>query len=213
MGHEAGHSFLETGVVLLAAALVFVLLFRRLGLGATLGYLVAGAVVGPQVLGLAGDGQAMIGIAELGIVMLLFVVGLELDRKRLWQMKGAIWPGRGAGGGLRAGGDRHRLVRGELPAGRSTGAGPAARPVLYRASAADAPEQRADANTVRRARLCHPAVSGPVDHPADHDRGRIGGGAGRRDRAVRLDAGVTDRGGHRGSDTCRPVPAAPASSA
>ncbi|RDC60933.1 Glutathione-regulated potassium-efflux system protein [Alteripontixanthobacter maritimus] len=91
MGHEAGHSFLETGVVLLAAALVFVLLFRRLGLGATLGYLVAGAVVGPQVLGLAGDGEAIIGIAELGIVMLLFVVGLELDPKRLWRMKGAIF--------------------------------------------------------------------------------------------------------------------------
>ncbi|QWC57214.1 sodium:proton exchanger [Erythrobacter sp. 3-20A1M] len=84
-------SMLASGLVLLAAALVFVLLFRKLGLGATLGYLVAGAVVGPQMLGLAGDGEDMIGFAELGIVLLLFIVGLELEPKRLWRMKEAIF--------------------------------------------------------------------------------------------------------------------------
>lgn len=92
MGHEGGGSFLELMLVLLAAALVFVLVFRKLGLGATLGYLVAGAVVGPQLTGLAGgNGEEMIGFAEFGIVLLLFIVGLELDPKRLWRMKSAIF--------------------------------------------------------------------------------------------------------------------------
>lgn len=82
---------LRDGVLMLGFALAFVLVFRRFGLGATLGYLVAGAVVGPQVLGLVGDAQQMIIVAELGIVMLLFIVGLELDPARLWRMKGAIF--------------------------------------------------------------------------------------------------------------------------
>lgn len=82
---------LRDGVLLLGFALAFVLVFRRFGLGATLGYLIAGAVVGPQVLGLVGDAQQMITVAELGIVMLLFVVGLELDPARLWRMKTAIF--------------------------------------------------------------------------------------------------------------------------
>ncbi|MET0269359.1 MAG: cation:proton antiporter, partial [Sphingomonas sp.] len=66
------------GVVMLGAALFFVLLFRRLGLGATLGYLIAGALIGPQALGLVGGAEAKMGIAELGITLLLFLVGLEL---------------------------------------------------------------------------------------------------------------------------------------
>lgn len=92
VGHEGASSYLLQGLVLLSAALVFVLIFRKFGLGATLGYLVAGAVVGPQVTGIAGgEGEDIIGFAELGIVLLLFVVGLELDPKRLWRMKGAIF--------------------------------------------------------------------------------------------------------------------------
>ncbi|HQS98190.1 MAG: sodium:proton exchanger [Novosphingobium sp. 17-62-19] len=80
-------SMLRDGFLLLGFALIFVLLFRRLGLGATLGYLVAGAVVGPQVLGLVGDAEQKLGIAELGITLLLFLVGLELNPARLWRMK------------------------------------------------------------------------------------------------------------------------------
>lgn len=90
MEHE-GASVLRDGVLLLGFALAFVLLFRRFGLGATLGYLIAGIVVGPQILGLVGDAEQMITVAELGIVMLLFVVGLELDPGRLWRMKTAIF--------------------------------------------------------------------------------------------------------------------------
>ncbi len=82
---------LRDGVVLLGFALVFVLLFRRLGLGQTLGFLVAGAVVGPHVLGLVGDAEQKLGIAELGITLLLFVVGLELNPSRLWRLKQDIF--------------------------------------------------------------------------------------------------------------------------
>ncbi|MFN3552535.1 MAG: cation:proton antiporter [Novosphingobium meiothermophilum] len=84
-------SLLRDGFILLGFALAFVLLFRKLGLGATLGYLVAGAVVGPQALGLVGDPEAKLGIAELGITLLLFLVGLELNPARLWRMKRDIF--------------------------------------------------------------------------------------------------------------------------
>ncbi|RZM05875.1 MAG: sodium:proton exchanger, partial [Sphingomonas sp.] len=59
--------------------------------GATLGYLVAGAVLGPHVLGLVGDAESKLGIAELGITLLLFIVGLELNPTRLWRMKQDIF--------------------------------------------------------------------------------------------------------------------------
>jgi len=84
-------SLLGEYVPLLGFALVFVLIFRRFGLGATLGYLVAGAVVGPQVLGLVGDAESKMGIAELGIALLLFLVGLELSPARLWRMRKDIF--------------------------------------------------------------------------------------------------------------------------
>lgn len=78
---------MHDGFLLLGFALAFVLLFRRLGLGATLGYLVAGAVLGPFVLGMVGDAEQKLGFAELGITLLLFLVGLELDPAKLWKMK------------------------------------------------------------------------------------------------------------------------------
>ena len=87
----AATSLLRDGFILLGSALAFVLLFRRLGLGATLGYLVAGAVMGPHVLGLVGDAEGKIGIAELGITLLLFVVGLELAPARLWRLRHSIF--------------------------------------------------------------------------------------------------------------------------
>jgi CPA2 family monovalent cation:H+ antiporter-2/glutathione-regulated potassium-efflux system protein KefB len=80
-------SMLRDGFLLLGFALVFVLLFRRLGLGATLAFLVAGALVGPQALGMVEGAENKLGFAELGITLLLFVVGLELNPARLWRMK------------------------------------------------------------------------------------------------------------------------------
>ncbi|GAM03887.1 MULTISPECIES: cation:proton antiporter [Novosphingobium] len=89
---EHGQAFLlQEGFFLLGTALVFVLLFRRLGLGATLGYLLAGAILGPYALGLIGDAQGKIDFAELGITLLLFIVGLELAPRRLWRMRSEIF--------------------------------------------------------------------------------------------------------------------------
>lgn len=79
------------GAVLLGVATLFVLLFRRLGLGAVLGYLVAGALVGPYGLGLIGGGESKLAFAELGIAFLLFLVGLELHPRRLWRLRRAIF--------------------------------------------------------------------------------------------------------------------------
>ena len=91
MEHAADGSLIRDGTILLGFGLVFVLLFRRLGLGATLGFLVAGAVVGPQILGLVGDAETKLGFAELGITLLLFIVGLELNPHRLWRLKQDIF--------------------------------------------------------------------------------------------------------------------------
>jgi monovalent cation:proton antiporter-2 (CPA2) family protein len=77
--------------VLLGAALLFVGLFRRLGLGATLGYIVGGVIVGPSVLNLSGDAAAINRVSEIGIALLLFIVGLELKPSRLWRLKREIF--------------------------------------------------------------------------------------------------------------------------
>lgn len=78
-------------VALLAAAVVAVPLFRRLGLGSVLGYLAAGLVLGPFGLGLFQDPTTILHVAELGVVMFLFVIGLEMQPSRLWAMKGDIF--------------------------------------------------------------------------------------------------------------------------
>lgn len=91
MHETAAVSFVRDGVILLGFALVFVLLFRKLGLGSVLGYLVAGALVGPQLLNLVGNASETMHIAEFGITILLFLVGLELSPSRLWQLRRDIF--------------------------------------------------------------------------------------------------------------------------
>lgn len=78
-------------VVLMGAAVIAVPLFRRLGLGSVLGYFAAGILVGPSVLGLFGDASSMLHLSELGVVMFLFVIGLELRPDKLWAMRGQIF--------------------------------------------------------------------------------------------------------------------------
>jgi len=90
-GGAAAALALRDGVVMLGAAMAFVLLFRRFGLGAVLGYLVAGALVGPHGLGLVNAPEEMLHIADFGIVLLLFLVGLELHPERLWRLRNAIF--------------------------------------------------------------------------------------------------------------------------
>ena len=79
------------GAILLGVATLFVLIFRRLGLGAVLGYLIAGALVGPHGLGLVGGGESKLAFAEIGIAFLLFLVGLELHPRLLWDLRRAIF--------------------------------------------------------------------------------------------------------------------------
>lgn len=78
-------------VVLMGAAVVAVPLFRRLGLGSVLGYFAAGLLVGPSVLRLFTDAQSILHFSELGVVMFLFVIGLELRPRKLWAMRGQIF--------------------------------------------------------------------------------------------------------------------------
>ncbi|MDR7060937.1 MULTISPECIES: cation:proton antiporter [unclassified Sphingopyxis] len=91
VAETATDTALVEGAILLGVATLFVLIFRRLGLGAVLGYLIAGAIVGPHGLGLVGGGESKLAFAELGIAFLLFLVGLELSPRRLWDMRRAIF--------------------------------------------------------------------------------------------------------------------------
>ncbi|MBX5173372.1 potassium transporter [Rhizobium sp. NZLR1b] len=75
----------------MGAAVVAVPLFRRLGLGSVLGYFAAGVLVGPSVLGLFTDAVSILHFSELGVVMFLFVIGLELRPLKLWAMRGQIF--------------------------------------------------------------------------------------------------------------------------
>ncbi len=84
-------TLLRDAVVYLAAAVVAVPLFYRLKLGAVLGYLAAGIAIGPHLLGLVANPESTLAFAEFGIVLLLFVIGLELRPARLWQLRGDIF--------------------------------------------------------------------------------------------------------------------------
>ncbi len=83
--------FLLSATVYLAAAVFSVPLAKRLGLGSVLGYLIAGVLIGPAVLGFVGaEGQDVMHAAEFGVVMMLFVIGLELEPALLWRLRGAL---------------------------------------------------------------------------------------------------------------------------
>jgi glutathione-regulated potassium-efflux system protein KefB len=84
-------SFLQQGLVFLAATVISVPLFKRLGLGSVLGYLAAGVVIGPWGTRLISDVESVLHIAELGVVLLLFLIGLELRPSRLWQLRRTVF--------------------------------------------------------------------------------------------------------------------------
>ena len=91
MAVEAQSTDLAQLVALLGAGVVAVPLFKRLGLGAVLGYLAAGLVIGPFGFGLFNDPQSILHVAELGVVMFLFVIGLEMRPSRLWGLRRDIF--------------------------------------------------------------------------------------------------------------------------
>lgn len=83
--------FLQQALVFLVAALVCVPFAKRLGLGSVLGYLLAGVIIGPFVLGFVGhEGEDIMHASEFGVVMMLFLIGLELEPRAFWNMRGAI---------------------------------------------------------------------------------------------------------------------------
>ena len=87
------HGFLFDTMVYLAAAVLFVPLAARFKLGSVLGYLIAGAVIGPFCLRLVRDVESILHFAEFGVVLMLFLIGLELDPKRLWSLRVPIFGG------------------------------------------------------------------------------------------------------------------------
>ncbi|MBI3906753.1 MAG: cation:proton antiporter, partial [Pseudomonas fluorescens] len=89
MPHEGNP--LQAAVVFLMAAVLIVPLAKRLQLGAVLGYLFAGVIIGPSVLGLIDNPQSVANISELGVVLLLFIIGLELSPRRLWVMRKSVF--------------------------------------------------------------------------------------------------------------------------
>src|SRR5688572_2957906 len=93
------NSMLTDAIVYMAAAVVAVPIASRLKLGSVLGYLGAGCAIGPFGLGLVGDHQGTMHFAEIGVVLMLFVIGLELDPRKLWTMRRAVF----GGGGLQLG--------------------------------------------------------------------------------------------------------------
>jgi glutathione-regulated potassium-efflux system protein KefB len=95
-------SWIEQAVVFLAATVITVPLFKRLGVGAVLGYLVAGILIGPRVLGWVSNVDTILHFAELGVVLLLFVIGLELQPSRLWALRRPVF-GLGSGQVLASG--------------------------------------------------------------------------------------------------------------
>ncbi|MBA4764763.1 MAG: cation:proton antiporter, partial [Erythrobacter sp.] len=89
-------SFLTLAFVLLVAGVVAVPLASRFGLGSVLGYLLAGMAISPLLGALRVDVEALQVFAEFGVVMMLFIIGLEMEPKRLWAMRGKLL---GLGGG------------------------------------------------------------------------------------------------------------------
>ncbi|MEY4750923.1 MAG: hypothetical protein RIQ60_3137 [Pseudomonadota bacterium] len=92
---EPTSNWLVASLVFLAAAVIAVPLAQALGLGAIIGYLAAGIVIGPYGLGLVTDPDTTLHFAEFGVVLMLFLVGLELEPRRLWALRRPIF---GAGG-------------------------------------------------------------------------------------------------------------------
>lgn len=86
-----GSDFLLAGVLFLFAAVAAVPLASRLGIGAVLGYLLAGIAIGPWGLGFISDVDEILHFSELGVVFLMFIIGLELNPSKLWQLRRSIF--------------------------------------------------------------------------------------------------------------------------
>jgi monovalent cation:proton antiporter-2 (CPA2) family protein len=85
------HEFLIQAIIFLTVAVIFVPVAKKLGLGSGLGYLLAGVVIGPFILGFVGnEGESILHFAEFGVVLMLFLIGLELQPELLWKLRKSI---------------------------------------------------------------------------------------------------------------------------
>lgn len=87
------HNLMIEGLIYLGSAALFVPIAVRLGLGSVLGYLIAGCIIGPWGLKLVSDAESILTFAEIGVVLMLFIIGLELDPKRLWTLRASVFGG------------------------------------------------------------------------------------------------------------------------
>ncbi len=86
-----GSTLLTAILLFLFAAVVTVPIARRLGIGAVLGYLIAGIAIGPWGLGFIRDVDEILHFSELGVVFLMFIIGLELNPSKLWELRRSIF--------------------------------------------------------------------------------------------------------------------------
>ncbi|MEZ3500975.1 glutathione-regulated potassium-efflux system protein KefB [Pantoea sp. KPR_PJ] len=86
-----GQTLLTAGVIYLVAAVLIVPVAARLGIGAVLGYLLAGIAIGPWGLGFISDVEEILHFSELGVVFLMFIIGLELNPSKLWSLRRSIF--------------------------------------------------------------------------------------------------------------------------
>src|SRR5512134_1357608 len=100
-------------LIYLSAAVLCVPIAKRLGLGSVLGYLIAGVAIGPWGLGLVANVESMLHFSEFGVVLMLFVIGLELEPRRLWSMRHEVF----GGGALQLGACGAALALGAYAAG------------------------------------------------------------------------------------------------
>ena len=91
MAAAAEADLVTQSIVFLSAAVIAIPIFKKAGMGSVLGYLCAGAIIGPWGLGFGGSPQAVLHFAEIGVVLLLFVIGLELKPGRLWSLRRDIF--------------------------------------------------------------------------------------------------------------------------
>lgn len=85
------HNLLVTLIVFLSAAVISVPLFKRIGLGSVVGYLIGGTIIGPWGIGLITDVDSILHLSEFGVVLLLFLIGLELKPQRLWVLRRPVF--------------------------------------------------------------------------------------------------------------------------
>lgn len=85
------HNLLINLIVFLSAAVISVPLFKRIGLGSVVGYLVGGTIIGPWGIGLITDVDSILHLSEFGVVLLLFLIGLELKPQRLWILRRPVF--------------------------------------------------------------------------------------------------------------------------